>query len=184
MLVSHVHDHHSRHAIHLLSFSDLPEGQRTPLSIIQTLVRDELLEREPTEEEKENALKELREHREAKKKGPHASNLAAVQDLKSTLLHIDTEVCPLSYLTTSLMLIPNSSIIYMNGLVHMGLRWSREVMQCMIRLFPAGRRLPMLLFSLARSSRWMYWICKKSSSCGPLRGTNVCLHFFSYLLIF
>ncbi|KAF8338373.1 hypothetical protein F5887DRAFT_983449 [Amanita rubescens] len=71
---------------------NLPEGQRTHLSEIQTLVHDELSEREPTEEEKENALRELREHRETKKKGPHASNFAAVQDLKSTLLHIDAEL--------------------------------------------------------------------------------------------
>lgn len=62
------------------------------LSAIQTLVHDELLEREITEAEKESALKELREHRETKVKGARASNLAAAQDLRSTLLHIDTEV--------------------------------------------------------------------------------------------
>ncbi|KAF8308653.1 hypothetical protein F5887DRAFT_912336 [Amanita rubescens] len=72
--------------------ADLPEGQHMHLSDIQTLVHDELLEREITEAEKESALKELQEHRETKTKGARASNLAAAQDLRSTLLHIDTEL--------------------------------------------------------------------------------------------
>jgi hypothetical protein len=77
----------------LTLISDVPEGQRMHLSAIQTLVHDELLEREITEAEKESALKELQEHREIKTKGARASNQAAAADLRNTLLHVDTEVC-------------------------------------------------------------------------------------------
>lgn len=61
-----------------------------PLSGIQQLVREEL--KETTREEAESAVKELQDHRDLKKKGARATNLAAAHDLKSTLIRLDTEV--------------------------------------------------------------------------------------------
>ena len=63
-----------------------------PLTGIQKLVLDDLEERNPTEEEIQQTLKELKEHRGLKTKGARATNFAAAQDLKNTMLHIDIEV--------------------------------------------------------------------------------------------
>ncbi len=77
--------------------SDASAGERTPLSRIQQLVLDDLEESNPTEEEAQSAVQELQEHRDIKNKGARATNLAAAQDLKTTLIRLDTEVSGLSF---------------------------------------------------------------------------------------
>ncbi|KAF8339460.1 hypothetical protein F5887DRAFT_889035, partial [Amanita rubescens] len=72
--------------------TDASSGERTPLSGIQKLVLNDLEESHPTKEEAQSAVLELQEHRNIKKKGARATNLAAAQDLKSTLMRLDTEV--------------------------------------------------------------------------------------------
>jgi hypothetical protein len=75
-----------------VEISDAPTGDKLGLQELQTLAKDDPKLQQLTEEEKDELIQKLQEHRELKKTGTRASNRAAAQDVRLTLQHVNAEV--------------------------------------------------------------------------------------------
>jgi hypothetical protein len=69
-----------------------PQGERLSLADIRKAALEYLDNNEITEEQKAELIEELNNHRELKRKGLRATNLAAAQDSHQTFMRLSNEV--------------------------------------------------------------------------------------------
>ena len=91
-------------------------GEKLKLRELQNLIRDDPDLQNINNEEKQEIMKALEDHRELKKTGARASNRAAAQDVQATLERVNSEVRQLLFLPFSLTSHSCRSIILPNAL--------------------------------------------------------------------